>query len=391
MARSAYIHIPYCSHRCSYCDFNTYAVREIPEARYREALVRELEAAAGSPSWEDARFDTVFFGGGTPSLFSADTIGHVLDRIRATFGIIDGGEITLEANPGTLEGCAEEKLSAFRDAGVNRLSIGCQSFADRHLATLGRVHGTTDAVAAVEAARAVGFDNVSCDLIFAVPGQTLAEWGSDLDRVLDLNPEHVSTYGLTYESGTPLTRLRDSGGIDALPEETEREMFELTIERLTAAGYRHYEISNFAKPGRESRHNLGYWRWQDYLGVGAGAHGFCRSVDRDDGVFGARYSNVRQPEMYMTANGESRHATHETLDRSAAVSEYLMLGLRLLDGIDTRQFATQFGADLASAAPALPGLVAGGFLQTRSDHLALTAEGLMLADSVIVRLAASVE
>jgi oxygen-independent coproporphyrinogen-3 oxidase len=390
MARAVYIHIPYCSHRCSYCDFNTYAVREIPEARYRDALIAELDTAATSTQWQGARFDTVFFGGGTPSLFAAESIARILTAIRERFGVARGAEITLEANPGTLEGSAESKLAAFREAGVNRLSIGCQSFAERHLATLGRIHGGDDAVAAVHAARATGFDNVSCDLIFAVPGQTLADWNSDLERIIELAPEHVSTYGLTYEQGTPLTRSRDNGSVRVVPEETERAMYELSIETLTTKGYRHYEISNFARPERESRHNLGYWRWQDYLGVGAGAHGFCRSLPSESGTFGSRYSNVRQPEAYMAADARSRQATRETLDRSTAISEYLMLGLRTLDGIEAKDFAKTFDGDLAREVTALPAMVAGGFIAERDDRVALTNAGLLLADSVIARLAASV-
>jgi oxygen-independent coproporphyrinogen-3 oxidase len=385
---SLYIHLPYCVRKCSYCDFNTYAQPQFPEGAYVEALLREIGHAAGSPPWRDRTVDTVFFGGGTPSLFSPASIGSLIETVDRLFGFSERPEITLEANPGTLEGGGEERLRGFRAAGVNRLSLGVQSFASRHLERLGRIHEAADSEAAVAAARAAGFDNLSCDLIFAVPGQSLAEWSIDLRRLLQRAPDHVSTYSLTYESGTLLTSQLRTGRIRRVDEDIERSMYETAIETLDGAGYRHYEISNFAKPGRESRHNLAYWTWRDYLGVGAGAHGFHR-VGGGCGPWGERYSNLRSPERYMKAAAGSWADSREMLGRAAAMSEYVMLGLRLLDGFPTTAFEGTFGCEPVAAFEEYAPLRSAGFLRETAGRVMLTAEGLMLADSVISRLAAS--
>jgi len=390
LAFSVYIHLPYCLHKCPYCDFNTYAVKQIPEQRYADALVRELESAAAASAWAGRPVATVFLGGGTPSLFSPSTIARLLETIGREFGFTDDAEISMEANPGSLEGSAHERLAGFRGAGVNRLSIGGQSFDAAHLATLGRVHDADDTRRALAAARDVGFSSISCDLMFAVPGQTLDQWRDDVDALIGLGPDHVSAYGLTYERGTPLTGLRDTGRVTQAPEDLERSMFELVIERLGSAGYRHYEISNFARRGHEARHNLTYWTWNDYLGIGAGAHGFFRAPRPGTGapqVWGERYSNVRLPETYMSAADRTWQESYEQLDRDMAMAEFLILGLRLLDGIAEDEFARTFGATLDDVAPALPALTANGFLARDGGKVRLTAQGLMLADSVITRVA----
>jgi oxygen-independent coproporphyrinogen-3 oxidase len=401
LAFSVYIHLPYCLKKCPYCDFNTYAVNEVPERRYSDAVVREIEAAAESPTWAGRPIATVFFGGGTPSLFAPATIGAMLERLASRFGFESDAEITLEANPGSLEGAAADKLAGFRAAGVNRLSVGGQSFNARHLATLGRVHGPAEITNALEQARRAGFANVSCDLIFAVPGQTLDDWADDLRRVIELAPDHVSAYNLTYESGTPLTGLRNAGRIEAAGEELESDMYELAIERLGRAGLRHYEISNFARPNREARHNLAYWTWRDYLGIGAGAHGFARERDgganggagdgRDiaGGVWGRRYANVRLPEKYMNAEDHGFADGREVIDRETAIEEYVMLGLRLIDGLSLDEFRATFGAGIDEERPALAGLRDGKLLEDDGERLKLTPRGLMLADSVIARVAAA--
>ena len=380
MAFSVYIHLPYCLHKCPYCDFNTYAVRNFPERRYADALVRELETAAHTPTWQGRRVATLFFGGGTPSLFSPGTIGRLVDTIDTLFGFDDGAEISLEANPGSLEGGARAKLAGFRRAGVGRLSLGGQPFNAQHRATLGRIHGADETTTALEAARLAGFESVSCDLIFAVPGQTLQQWEEDLARLCALAPDHVSTYGLTYESGTRMTAARDAGSIHAACEDLERTMFERAIDRLEDAGYRQYEISNFARPGHQARHNLAYWTWRDYLGVGAGAHGFARlaptlaptlapSVARqreaggEQPAFGSRYANLRLPEEYMTARAGGWIANTELLDRDMAMAEFVMLGLRLTRGLCEQTFADLFGQDFAEATPPLAGLAAGGLVR----------------------------
>jgi oxygen-independent coproporphyrinogen-3 oxidase len=385
---SVYIHLPYCIRKCLYCDFNTYAEAAFPEGAYAEALLREIRFAAGKPAWQGRKVSTVFFGGGTPSLFAPDTIGSLIETVEQLFGFTEAPEITLEANPGSLEGGGTEKLAAFRAAGVNRLSIGVQSFEPRHLRYLGRVHGPSESEAAVQSARKAGFDNLSCDLIFAVPGQTLREWERDLQRLIGHAPEHISTYALTYESGTALTARLKAGKLVPAAEEDERTMYEVSIETLAAAGYRQYEISNFAKPGREAQHNLAYWTWRDYLGTGAGAHGFSR---RGGGAepWGERYANLKLPQRYMEAGDGGWADSRELIGRTAAMEEFVMLGLRLRDGFSTDAFEATFGCDVSTAFDDYSRLGDDGFLELVAGRVKLTSEGLMLADSVISRLAAS--
>jgi oxygen-independent coproporphyrinogen-3 oxidase len=385
---SLYIHLPYCVRKCAYCDFNTYAPPSFPEGEYAAALLREIGFAATRPAWKGRKVSTLFFGGGTPSLFSPETIGSLIESAERLFGFAENPEITLEANPGTLEGGGAEKLRAFRRAGVNRLSFGVQSFDQRHLQSLGRIHDAADAEAAVAAAREAGFDNLSCDLIFAVPGQTPRDWERDLRRLISHAPEHVSTYSLTYEPGTALTARMRAGKVAAANEDDERAMYETAIATLDHAGYRHYEISNFARPGREARHNLAYWTWRDYLGAGAGAHGFSR-LGSGCGPWGERYANRRLPADYMGAADGAWIDSRELIGRSAAMSEFVMLGLRLIDGFPTSAFQATFDCDVASAFDEYRTLRDGGFLAHANGHVKLTHEGLMLADSVISRLAAS--
>lgn len=396
---SVYVHLPYCAKRCPYCDFNTYVVHSIPEERYVEALLREAAFAATAQAWAGRSVGTVFFGGGTPSLFSPASIARILETFDRLWGFDVDPEITLEANPGSLEGGGEEKLRGFRAAGLTRLSFGAQSFQAKHLATLGRIHSADETRGAFAAARRAGFDNVSCDLIYGVPGQTLQEWESDIVTAIGLGTEHVSAYCLTYEEGTPMTGMKKVGLVTAADDETELSMFRRARDLFAAAGLRHYEVSNYARPGHESRHNLAYWTWRDYLGLGAGAHGFA-AVARaaHDGAanspipapdsWGRRYANVRLPEIYMSARDGAWHASEEGLSREMAMAEYLMVGLRLADGIDTAAFEELFSMRLEDAAPQLDAFLAGGVLRRRGQVVMLTDRGLEIADTVIARLAA---
>ncbi len=397
MGLSVYVHLPYCRQRCHYCDFNAHAASVVPEDRYTDALLREIDHAGRSDDWTRGRdVETVFFGGGTPSLFSPSSIERILGAIDARFRFEDGVEITLEANPGTLEGGGYDKLSGFRAAGINRLSIGAQSFQEELLRWLGRIHTVGETEDAVRAARRAGFENLSCDLIFAVPGQSAAMWEADLDRLIALGPDHVSAYNLTFEPGTVLTRRRDRGSVEPSGEDEELGMFDTARERLGAAGFEHYEISNYARPGRRSRHNVGYWTWRDYLGLGAGAHGFRRGHYGDGSAsetsstvaadWGRRYANVELPESYMAAGNDDRLSTTETLERDGAVAEYVMMGMRMLDGIDDRDFRRTFGTDLGSTVHGLAELTAGGLIRRAHDRTRLTERGLVLADSVIARM-----
>ncbi len=392
---SIYVHLPYCARRCPYCDFNTYVVHSIPEQRYVDALLRETGFAAGQQAWSGRRISTVFLGGGTPSLFSPASVERLLTTFDRAWGMDTGAEITLEANPGSLEGGGEDKLRGFRAAGINRVSFGAQSFDARHLATLGRIHSAAETLGAFDAARRAGFDNVSCDLIYGVPGQTVAEWERDITTAIGLGSEHISAYCLTYEEGTPMTGMKKAGLVTAAGEDTELEMFRLARELFAAAGLRHYEVSNYARPGRESRHNLAYWTWRDYLGLGAGAHGFAATataaVSEPGAVarsWGRRYANVRLPELYMSARDGAWHASDEQLSREMAIAEYLLVGLRLARGIDAVEFERLFLAPIDVAAPQLPSFISGGLLERDGDAVSLTSRGLEIADSVITRLAA---
>jgi putative oxygen-independent coproporphyrinogen III oxidase len=384
---SVYVHLPYCAKRCPYCDFNTYVVQRIPEERYVAALLRETAFAAASGTWSGRRIATVFFGGGTPSLFSPGGVGELLDGFARLWGFCGSPEITLEANPGSLEGGGEEKLRGFRAAGINRVSFGAQSFDARHLATLGRIHSAAETSGAFDAARRAGFDNLSCDLIYGIPGQTLAEWESDLRTAIGLGSEHVSAYCLTYEEGTPMTGMRNAGLVEAAGEETELEMLRLAREMLPQAGLAQYEISNFARPGRESRHNLAYWTWRDYLGLGAGAHGFARMARDAKDRWGRRYANRRLPELYMSSADGAWHATDEQLTREMAMSEFLLVGLRLSIGIDAARFEALFDVPLAEAAPKLESFAREGLVVQDGVSVSLTERGFELADAVISRLA----
>ncbi|RMD81279.1 MAG: radical SAM family heme chaperone HemW [Candidatus Dadabacteria bacterium] len=397
MGLAVYIHIPYCLKRCPYCDFNTYAVRDVPEQPYVAAVIREAAYASQRAPWAGRSVSTVFLGGGTPSLLSPRSVGLLLECLDQHFGIEAGAEISLEANPATIEGGSAERLSGFRAAGVNRLSIGVQSFNDRILATLGRLHDARQARAAVEVARRVGFDNVSCDLIFAVPGQRRSDWRRDLECLLELQPEHVSAYGLTYEPNTPLGRALADKRVNPVDEATEAAMYEEAISLLASAGYRHYEISNFARPGFQCRHNMTYWTWDDYLGLGAGAHGFHRAAHakgsgraptKKGSCVAVRYANLPKPEAYTKAAPGRTVEYVEALDQATAISEFLLLGLRLIEGISLQRFQELFGVPLDCDSPSYRFLLRSGFLEQRDGHLRLSRRGLLLADSVIARLAA---
>ena len=375
-AFALYVHVPWCRHVCPYCDFNVYADRRPPEADYTAALVRELEAWAAVPPWAGRRVASVYVGGGTPSLFSADAIGRVLAAANELFGHEPDAEVTLEANPGTVTAAT---LRAYRGAGVNRISLGVQSFAPRLLERLGRDHGPDDSAAAVAAAREVGFTNVSLDLIFAVPGSTLADWAHDLERAISMQPDHVSAYALTFEEGTPYHAWRRTGRLHAVDDDDEATMAEHTATRLAVAGYERYEISSWARPGRASRHNQRYWDGSHYLGIGAGAHSFDAGPHR-----AARWSNLRHPTAYMNAvaAGASPVAERRSLGLDEARSDFVFTGLRRLVGVDDSRFAARFGLGLGEAFPQVPTLVRDGLLEWRGRNLRLSAHGLRFADTV---------
>jgi oxygen-independent coproporphyrinogen III oxidase len=376
---SLYVHIPYCQVKCPYCDFNSYAATSWPEDAYAQALIDELHHRIAEPPFAGAAVATIFFGGGTPSLFQPATIGRLLDAVAGACSFAPDIEITLEANPGTVE---RERLAGFRSAGVGRLSFGVQSFQPDLLATLGRVHDADDARAAIRAARAAGFSDLNLDLIFAVPGESRAAWEADVTEVLTWAPEHVSAYNLTYEAGTPFHTLRARGTLQPLDDEDELWMYQHVRTALGAAGYEQYEISNFARPGHQARHNQSYWRGVDYLGLGAGAHSYAHVPG-----WGRRWSNERIPERYIQAVAQGDAAvSSETLSFDIAAAEYVFLGLRESAGIDPARFADRFGRPLEEVHPEVATFRGDGLLIERTGRLTLSERGLLVADSIFAAL-----
>ena len=365
-----YVHIPWCLRKCPYCDFNSHEPRgAAPEERYVDALVADLEAAL--PLVWGRRVYSVFFGGGTPSLFSAVSIGRILDAVRARLSLDAEVEITLEANPGTFE---LEKFRGFRDAGVNRLSIGVQSFESEALRALGRVHDGDEARAAVEGALR-WFDRVNVDLMYGLPGQTAAQAASDVSTALALGIRHVSAYHLTLEPNTWFHRYPPK-----LPDEEATEQIEQAVHaRLLEGGLEHYEVSAFAVPGQRARHNLNYWTFGDYLGIGAGAHGKLSLPDRI-----LRQVRHRQPQRYLEAAlaGDAVFEQHEVADADLPF-EFMLNALRLLEGVPVALFAERTGLPLSRIVPALERAEARGLLARDHLHLQPTALGMQFHNDLV--------
>ena len=359
---SLYVHIPWCLRKCPYCDFNSHEARgEIPEAAYIDALIEDLEIAL--PSIWGRRVISVFIGGGTPSLFSAAAIDRLLAAVRARVPLAPGAEVTLEANPGTFE---REKFAGFRGAGINRLSLGIQSFDPRHLASLGRVHDADEARRAAEAALVI-FGNVNLDLMYALPHQTVAEAEADVDAALAFAPPHLSFYHLTLEPNTLFHRYPP-----ALPDdETSADIEEALHSRLNAAAYRHYETSAYARPGRECNHNLNYWQFGDYLGIGAGAHSKLSFADRI-----VRQVRYKQPKQYLEKIAEGAPLQEEhAVTRDDIGFEFMLNALRLTDGVPVSLFAERTGYPLALVRQGLEAAEVRGLIERDPTLLRPTALG----------------
>jgi len=391
---SIYIHIPFCTVRCAYCDFNTYAGLEDLMPSYAAAVQRELALVA--PALSDNRGDaaevhTVFFGGGTPSLLPPDLSEAILRAVYRAFRLADSCEITLEANPGTL---GRQDLERLRRAGVNRLSLGAQSAQPAELRLLDRAHTFDDVAAAVGQARLAGFDNLNLDLIYGLPRQAMAAWTDTIDRTIDLAPEHLSLYALSLEHGTPLRAWVERGLVAAPDADAAAEMYEWAGERLSAAGYLQYEISNWAKAGPAGagsdlpafacRHNLQYWRNLPYLGIGAGAHG-C--------ALGWRYANVLSPRLYIErieggpanpAPCSPAAADRTAIDLATQMDETMLLGFRLTrEGVRPSEFMARFGEDVEPRyGRRLGRLESDGLIERGPDRLRLSARGRLLGNRV---------
>lgn len=379
MTQAVYWHVPFCVKRCHYCDFATDALafnpaeRQDRTARYLAAARRELTLSPPHPA------PTVFFGGGTPTTLAAEELAHLLAAIDAHHGLLPRAEVSIEANPTTAEA---GKFRALRAAGFNRLSLGVQSFNDRLLSSLGRVHSADDAVRAYELARQAGFENVSLDLMFALPTQDLDDWRAALGRAIELQPDHLALYGLTVEPGTPLEKQVASGRVRLLDSDLEADMYELAMDTLGAAGYEQYEISNFARPGRRCAHNQVYWRNEPYRGYGPGAASY---VDR------RRWLNVASTETYLARlqQDESPEASSETCDEASERMETMYLGLRMMDGVDRAWFAARYGGPPERwFGDALARLVGQGLVADTGSHWRLTRRGIMVSNRVFMEFVA---
>lgn len=375
-----YVHIPFCASRCLYCDFNSIADGSPPEARYAAAVAKEIAAIAQSEQLSRPA-TSIYIGGGTPSLLSTKAVDRILNAIKTVFTSVPPVEITIEVNPNS---ATLEKLQGYKDAGVNRLSLGVQSTDDLILKRLGRPHSAKDALAAYDAGRKAGFENIGVDLILGVPGQTIEGLKGCVKQIIALAPEHVSTYCLTIEEGTPYARLHQEGRLARLPEDVEIEMYSTAISLLKDAGWIHYEISNLSHPGFQGIHNSAYWHGRDYIGVGAGAHSYLSYPD-----WGRRWWNTASPEAYMATMetiSESL-AGSETLTQGEALTEAVMLGLRdLITGMDAASFQRRFNKPLKEALPTWSGLVAAGLIEERGNNLRLTSKGLLISNEVFLRL-----
>lgn len=378
-----YVHWPFCVSKCPYCDFNSHVRARIDGPRWERALLTELEDEAARLG--PRPLGSIFFGGGTPSLMDPATTARIIERARALFPTDSAPEISLEANPTTVEAA---KLADFRAAGVERLSIGVQALDDASLAALGRAHGVAEALDAIGNARSI-FPRMSFDLIYARPDQTMAGWMAELDRALDLAADHLSLYQLTIEPGTAF-HTRHARGELVLPEDdAAADLFEATNHRLAQAGMPAYEVSNHARPGAECRHNLAYWTYADYAGIGPGAHGRVPT-----GPGGAREATrrARAPETWLDLVDRHGHGRDEAVvvGPARAAEEALMMGLRLDAGIDPAVFARRTGLTLDQVVDRrrLDQAIEGGFVQNRADRLAATPSGRLVLGTLTAHLLA---
>lgn len=366
-----YIHIPFCKTKCNYCDFNSRAGVEALIEPYFTALEKELRNY--SQRLDNYSIGTVFIGGGTPSLVDTKHIYQLLNSIFSSFHIGTGAEISIESNPGTL---TYEKLLSYRVCGINRLSMGLQACQDPLLKKLGRTHTLKDFTANVESAVKAGFKNINGDLIFGIPGQNINDWNETLKTVISLGLQHISCYSLKIEEDTPLFCMVESGSLEPVEDELDRRMYRNAVDELNKHGYKHYEISNFAIPGYECRHNMVYWKADEYLGLGAGAHSY---------MSGKRYSNVCDIEDYINKLMDNENHTEgiQEIDKEESMSEFMILGLRLVDGISVAEFRERYGEDVCSVfGKQIERLTRRQLLESENGRLKLSPYGLDVANSV---------
>lgn len=369
--RAVYLHIPFCTNKCHYCDFNSYVLKGQPVMDYLDAMEREMEQTVNH--LPPGVIETIFVGGGTPTVLLPDQMAHFLKLVRTYFpNQLSSIEFSMEANPGTID---IEKLQAMKEGGVNRISMGVQSFDNGLLERIGRIHNTDDVYRSIENAKKVGFDNLSIDLMFGLPKQTVELLSSSLDRALELDLQHYSIYGLKVEESTLFHNLYQKNQLPLPDEDEEMSMYLLIMERLKAAGYEQYEISNFARPGFGSRHNRMYWTNQSYYGLGAGAHGYANRQ---------RHVNIKGVQNYIDATtaGLPRLESFE-VSKQEAMEDFMMVGLRLMEGIRHADFKLQFNESLEEVfGTKLQKLISLKLIETTDEGYRLSEKGIPFGNEV---------
>ena len=367
-----YLHIPFCDTKCIYCDFYS-ITNHSRKDEFLSAISKEITSY--SEKLRGRSFDSIFFGGGTPSLLSYDDFAGLFDTLYKNYHISGNTEITIESNPGTLN---KQKLNEFKKLPINRLSFGVQSFNENELKYLTRIHSSVEAIDAVKQAQDTGFDNINIDLIFALPNQTMQSWKDNLDKAIELNTQHISAYSLIFEEGTPLFTMRETGKAKAADIELEQQMYEYTMEFLAANGFEQYEISNYSKPGYECRHNLKYWSLEEYIAFGPSASSY---------IGDQRWTNVKNIGKYieLIEEGKPAHDFIETIDKETSITENIMLGLRSR-GINFNDFRTRYNIDFEKqySAP-IDLLIKNGFAELSTGNFHLTRKGYSVCDEIAAK------
>ena len=377
-----YVHIPFCKKKCKYCDFKSYEGKEKLIEEYIKWVNYELEQV-GDGNKQDyekgldklAVIDTIYIGGGTPSYINSNYIVEIMNTIKEHYTIEDNAEITIEVNPGTIN---EDKLKDYIDCGINRISIGLQSTNEKILKQIGRIHGYKEFGETFELAREIGFKNINVDLMLGLPNQKIEDLEDSLEKIVSYNPEHISVYSLIVEENTVLCREIQEGILNLPPEKIERDMYWKVKQRLEQSGYKHYEISNFARPNFESNHNMNCWKQEEYIGIGAGAHSYTNNI---------RYSNVDTIEEYIKNFREGQEIDnlifHEKQNKESKMKEYMLLGLRKIDGIKIQKFKNKFGENpIYLYRKELEKLVKENLIEINGDDIKLTEKGLNFANLV---------
>ena len=364
-----YVHIPFCKKKCNYCDFCSVACGSDKITRYTDNLIREIESYKRNPK---IKIDTVFFGGGTPSVIDVGSFLKIASAVYDSFDVAADTELSVEVNPATL---TDEKLSAFREVGVNRISIGLQSIHENEMKILGRIHTYDDFLKTYHMVRAAGIKNINVDLMYGIPEQSVSSFKKTLDAVIALSPEHVSAYGLIVEEGTPFFTNRDK--LNLPDEDTEYSMYLDADRKLFDAGYAHYEISNYAQPGYVCRHNLKYWRDEEYIGVGLAAHSY---------YLGKRFYNTASFDEYFEDFG-AKYRKEENANVGLDKFEYAMLGLRLSEGISLAEYKKLFDESFADGnEEKLDAYIKAGFMQIKDGRLSFTAKGFYISNAIMAEL-----